>query len=200
MKRKVIQARASNMLCLLSTCSIVQPFSLQPTVQVDVPLDEWVLLVRSMCASNAQMYQSIFTIQQYKRIVTDYDAGKRLSAEIFFTFDMFYACVMELKKAVARNKSATVITLNYGNSEDIENIQFDDIAIHLNAQFVAEGNDHRLFNQAIDEVNRAYNTLPVSYQSLNVHNKNYYSYVTLLRYRLAFASNGSKFVPFNMRI
>lgn len=187
------------MLCLLSTCSIVQPYSLQPTIQVDVPLDEYILLVKSMCDSNVLLYEGIFNLSQYRTAVREYDRGNTRNANVLFTFDMFRAGVMELKKAAARGKSATVITLNYGD-DTAENIPFDKMVTCLNAVFQAEGDNHRLFNKTVDEINRTYNTIPIDIVRLNEHNQNYYSYLALLRYNIASSAEGHDFHLFNVSI
>lgn len=201
MSKRMIQAQASNLLCLLSTCSIVQPYSFQPMLQIDVPLYEYVILVKSMCKTNMMFYDSIFTLSQYQMLLDDYERQIKKSALIVFTFDMFKVCVGELKRAVTRGKDATVITLNYGDIlDDVDCCSFDNMPSMLNTVFTSEGNDHVLFNHVVTEINRTYNTLPVDFGHLSQHNQKYYCYVALLRYRLAYAAKGNVFKPFNVSL
>lgn len=143
-------------------------------------------------------YDSIFTLSQYQMLIDDYEKHNKKSALIIFTFDMFKVCVGELKRAVARGMDATVITLNYGDVfDDIDCFKLDNMPSMLNTVFTSEGNDHSLFNHTMVEINRTYNTLPVDFGHLSQHNQKYYSYVALLRYKLAYASKGNQFKPFN---
>lgn len=197
MKQKLIQAKASNMLCILSACTIVQPFSMQPSVQVDVPLSEYMVLVRSMCESGCLFFDSNFNLSYYEKAVIDYDKGNFSMSLVLFTLDMFRTGVTELKKSSSRKRDATPITLNYG---DYEYVEFEDMFKLLNNVFVREESNHRIFNKAIGEINRAYNAIPVDFNLLDEHNQLYYSYLALIRYNLIVASEGGKFKPFNVKL
>lgn len=194
MSKKVIHASATNMLCIMSSCSIVQPFSLQPALQIVVSLEEYVSLIKMICDSHSLQYNTIFSLSQYHRAVDKYESGDFSNVLVLFSFEMIQACCMELKKAFSRRKSATVISMDYG---DYNYYSLDDMPSMLDDEF-QKTNNRLCFNRAIDALNREYNTVPIDYGSLNEHNRMYYSYLLILRYRLAYAAEGHKFVPFNL--
>lgn len=195
MKQKIIKAKASNMLCLLSTCSIMQPFSMQPSVQVDVPLKEYISLVESMCDAGCLFFDGNFQLSYYSKAVMENKKGNSSMFIILFTLDMFRSCVAELKKSSSRRGKATPITLNYG---DYEYVEFNDMFNKLNDIFRKEGTDHRIFNSVVNEINRSYNTIPIDFSTLDLHNQQYFSYLAILRYNVIVASEGGNFKPFNV--
>lgn len=194
MNKKVIRASSTNMLCLMSASSIVQPFSLQPTLQIIVSLEEYVSLITKICNSSSLQYNTIFSLSQYQTAVSKYQSGEPLNAIILFSFEMIQACSMELKKAFSRGKGATVISMDYGDYDYHSLYEMPEL---LDDEFIHT--THReCFNKAINAINREYNTVPICYNSLNEHNKMYYSYLLVLRYRLACSAIGHRFVPFNL--
>lgn len=194
MNRKVIRANSTNMLCIMSASSIIQPFSLQPTLQIVVSLNEYLSLIAKICDSNILQYNTIFSLSQYQTAVDKYESGDVSNAIILFSFEMIQACSMELKKAFSRGKGATIISMDYG---DYDYHSLDEMPLLLDEEFKASM--HReCFSRAIEAISRSFNTVPIDYNSLNEHNKQYYSYLLILRYRLACSAVGHKFVPFNL--
>lgn len=196
MKRKLVNAKASNMLCLLHGYRILQPHSLQPALQINIPFEEYIYFMSGQCNSKVLLSDTLFGLEHYTQALAEYEHGDVSLIKVYYTLDCLRVGVIELKKAIARKRAATVITLSYS---DVEEVNFNDSFILLQRCWEEDAELRIAFNKGMNEITRIGDSTPVILNDLNEHNKQYFSYLAYM-YMTYFATGPTrKFKPINIK-
>lgn len=196
MKRKVVNAKADNILCLLHGYRILQPHSLQPALQIVIPFEEYVYFMSGQCNSKVLLSDTLFTLDNYAEALAKYEQGNVGLIKVYYTLDCLRVGVLELKKAIARKRGATVITLSY---KDVEEINFNDAFISLQRAWEDDEELCIAFKKAMSEIGRIGDATPIVLNDLNEHNKQYFSYLAYMYMAYFATSSTRRFSPINIK-
>lgn len=196
MKRKVVNAKASNMLCLLHGYRILQPHSLQPALQIVIPFEEYIYFMSGQCNSKVLLSDTIFALDNYADALANYEHGNVSLIKVYYTLDCLRVGVIELKKAIARKRGATVITLSYS---DVEEVNFNDLFIRLQQAWESDDDLKVAFNKAMNEISRIGDATPIVLADLNEHNRQYFSYLAYMYMSYFATSPTRRFKPINIK-
>lgn len=195
-KQKIVQAKATNMLCLFVKQTILQPYSLQPCLQVIIPLDEYVILMKSMCNAQVMLFTGSGKLEDYSRAICFYDKGQINKMQVMLMFDGIQVGVTELKKAISRGRSATVISCDFETEECISLHNAFNILSH---EFNTVNGYKQLFDRAVADLNKLDTFIPIDVSMLTGHNLNYFAYLVLLQISI-YRIKDVGFRPFNITI
>lgn len=196
MIRKEITAKASNMLCLLHGYQFLQPHSLQPTVRITIPFEEYVQFMSGQCDSSVKLSDTLFTLTDYSYAIRQYESGDASLLRVCYTLDCLRAGVQELKKAISRKGGATVILMNYSGCEEVN---LCDTLYRLQTLWEKGSDEKYAFKQAMAEINKIGDATPIVLNDLTEHNQFYFAYLAYNYSACYLTEVGRKFEPINIK-
>lgn len=197
MKRKIISAKADNMLSLLNGYRVLQPYSLQPSLQIIIPFEEYIYFMSGQCNSGVILSDTLFGLANYEEALNRYRNTNNASLiKVYYTMDCLRIGVLELKRAIARKRSATVMVLQY---EEAEEVNLNDIFAKLTIEWERDESIHYAFAKGMEVMHNIGDATPIIINDLNGHNKNYFYYLAYMYAMYYSTGSNRRFNPINIK-